>query len=96
MTVAEVSAETRQKYGLSKNAAGVVVSAVAPRSDAAVKGLRAGDVLVELDKKKLSGFQSVRDWLDTAAEMAQESAFVLIDRNGERFFAIVRFTARED
>lgn len=96
VTVAEVSAETRQKYGLSKNAAGVVVSAVAPRSDAAVKGLRAGDVLVELDKKKLSGFQSVRDWLDTAAEMAQESAFVLIDRNGERFFAIVRFTARED
>lgn len=96
VTVAEVSAETRQKYGLFKNAAGVVVSAVAPRSDAAVKGLRAGDVLVELDKKKLSGFQSVRDWLDTAAEMAQESAFVLIDRNGERFFAIVRFTARED
>lgn len=96
VTVAELTAGTRQKYGLSKNAVGVVVSAVAPRSDAAVKGLRAGDVLVELDKKKLSGFQSVRDWLDTAAEMAQESAFVLIDRNGERFFAIVRFTARED
>ena len=64
---------------------------VSSGSDAALKGLRPGDVLVELDRKKLSDFQSAEHWEKEAAEMGQESAFVLIDRNGERFFAVVRF-----
>lgn len=91
VTVAELTPETRRKFRLSKNAAGLVVVKVAAASDAAQKGLRTGDLLVELDKKKLSGFQAAELWEKEAAEMGQQSAFVLIDRNGERFFAVVRF-----
>ena len=91
VTVAELTPEVRQQYRLSKNASGLVVVAPAAGSDAAAKGLKAGDVLVELDKKKLSDFQSAEAWESEAAEMGQESAFVLIDRNDERFFAVVRF-----
>lgn len=91
VAVAELTPEIRQKYHLSKNAAGLAVVDVLPGSDAALKGLTPGDLLVELDRKKLSDFQTAEYWEKEAAEMGQESAFVLIDRNGERFFAVVRF-----
>ena len=91
VSVAELTPEIRQKYRLSKKAVGLVVTEVAALSDAALKGLKPGDLLVELDKKKLSDFQAAAFWENEAAEMGRESAFVLIDRNGERFFAVVRF-----
>ena len=91
ITVAEVSPELRRKYRLSKNAQGVVVLSVSPKSDAASKGLRAGDLLVELDRKSVAGFNAIDLWEKEVAEMGQESSFILIDRNGERFFAVVRF-----
>ncbi|MGN1078919.1 MAG: Do family serine endopeptidase [Alphaproteobacteria bacterium] len=91
VAVAELTPEIRRKYRLSKNAAGLAVVNVLPGSDAALKGLTPGDLLVELDRKKLSDFQTAEYWEKEAAEMGQESAFVLIDRNGERFFAVVRF-----
>lgn len=91
IAVAELTPEIRRKYRLSKNAAGLAVVDVLPGSDAALKGLTPGDLLVELDRKKLSDFQTAEYWEKEAAEMGQESAFVLIDRDGERFFAVVRF-----
>lgn len=91
VAVAELTPEIRQKYRLSKNAAGLAVVNVVSGSDAALKGLMPGDLLVELDRKTLSDFQAAEYWEKEAAEMGRESAFVLIDRNGERFFAVVRF-----
>ena len=91
ITVAEITPELRRKYHLTKNAQGVVVVSVSAKSDAASKGLRAGDLLVELDRKSVSGFNAIDLWERDAAETGQESSFVLIDRGGERFFAVVRF-----
>lgn len=91
VSVAELTPEIRQKYRLAKNAVGLAVIKVVAGSDAALKGLKPGDLLVELDKKKLADFQAAAYWENEAAEMGRESAFVLIDRNGERFFAVVRF-----
>ena len=89
--VAEITPDLRRKYHLSKNAAGLVVVSVSSKSDAAQKGLKSGDLVVELDKKSVTGFKTLELWEKDAAEMGQESAFVLIERNGERFFAVVRF-----
>lgn len=91
MTVAELTPSVRQKYRLPKSASGLIVTAVAPGSDASLKGLRMGDLLVELDKKALSGLSSVDEWEKEAAESGQDSAFLLIDRAGDRFFAVVKF-----
>ena len=92
ITVAEMTPDLRRKFHLTKNAAGLVVLSVAPNSDAAGKGLRTGDLLVELDRKAVTGFKTLEMWETDAAEMGQESAFVLIERNSERFFAVVRFS----
>jgi len=91
ISVAEITPDLRRKYHLAKNAAGVVVISVSSKSDAAQKGLKSGDLLIELDKKSVTGFKAVDLWEKEAAEMGQESAFILIDRKGERFFAVVRF-----
>ncbi len=91
ITVAEPTPEARRKYNLPKSGAGLIVTGVKAGSDAAQKGLRAGDVLVELDKKTLASMAAADDWEREAAELGLESAFVLIDRNGERFFAVVKF-----
>lgn len=91
INVAEITPELRQKYRLAKNASGLVVLSVSEKTDAAAKGLKPGDLLVELDRKSVPDFKSLDVWEKEAVEMGQESAFVLIDRNGERFFAVVRF-----
>lgn len=73
-----------------------MVTKVSPKSDAAQKGIKAGDVIVELDKKPVKSADAVAQWAAEAGEMALDSSFVLIDRDGERFFAVVKFSVQED
>jgi len=53
--IADLTAEQRRRLGLRKNDPGILVVAVDPESDAARKGLRTGDLIVEI------GFDSVRE-----------------------------------
>ena len=92
----EVTPDIRRKNGISKNVSGILVTAVSPKSDAAQKGIKAGDVIVELDKKPVKSADAVAQWAAETAEMALDTAFVLIDRGGERFFVVVKFAAAED
>lgn len=93
ISIAELTPAVRQKYRLPKTAAGMLVTSVSKNTDAASKGLRVGDLLVEIDKKGLHSFASVTAWESQAAEQGIDSAFLLIDRNGDRFFAVVKFAA---
>ena len=53
-------------------------------------------MIVELDKKPVKSADAVAQWAAEAGEMALDSSFVLIDRDGERFFAVVKFSVQED
>ena len=92
----ELTPEIRQKNGISKAVSGILVTKVASKSDAAQKGIKAGDVIVELDKKPVKSVDAVAQWAAETAEMGLDTAFVLIDRGGERFFAVVKFSVPED
>lgn len=52
-------------------------------------------MIVEIDKKPAFTTKSVADWKNEAAETGQDSAFLLIERNGERFFMVVKFSMPE-
>lgn len=91
IAVADLSPSIRQKYRLPKSAAGVIVTAVQPGSDAAVKGLRMGDLIIELDKKPVYSTSRLAKWKEEIAELGQTSAFLLIERGGERFFVVVKY-----
>lgn len=95
VTVADLSPAVRQKFRLSKSAEGVLITSVAPNTDAAGKGLRAGDLIVEADRKPMRTTKSVAEWKLEAAETGQDSAFLLIERGGERFFMVVKFSMPE-
>lgn len=92
----ELTPEARQKNGIQKSVSGILITKVAPKSDAAQKGIKAGDVVVELDKKPVKSVDAVAQWAAETAEMGLDTAFVLIDRGGERFFAVVKFSVQED
>lgn len=92
----ELTPEIRQKNGISKSVSGILVTKVAPQSDAAHKGIKAGDVIVELDKKPVKSADAVAQWAAETAEMGLDTVFVLIDRGGERFFVVVKFSVQED
>ncbi len=95
ISVADLSPAVRQKYRLPKNSAGVMVTSVLPGTDAAGKGLRPGDLIVELDRKPLPSAAAAAKWKKNAGQTGQSSAFLLIDRAGDRFFMVVNFVPKE-
>ena len=54
LTLQKVTDQLREKYGLSDQVKGVVVTKVAPNSPAAEKQLQAGDVILEVDQKPVT------------------------------------------
>ena len=60
MTVTNPTAETRGEYSLPANASGALVTEVQPGSVAELGGIRAGDLIVEVQGKPVSNVQEYR------------------------------------
>ncbi|MCD6384832.1 DegQ family serine endoprotease, partial [Candidatus Sumerlaeota bacterium] len=54
ITVAELNNELRRKYGIPKGAEGVVVTGVKRGSTAQLAGIKEGDLIVEVNRKKVT------------------------------------------
>lgn len=87
VSVRPATAEDRARYELEANAAGLVITAVEPNSDAAEKGISVGDIILQ------AGGRSVRTAaeLNTATEAARRANRPLLlqidGRTGRRFVA---------
>lgn len=87
VSVRPATSEDRTRYELGANEAGLVVTAVEPDSDAASKGIRVGDIILQ------AGGRSVRTAaeLNTATEAARRANRPLLlqvdGRTGRRFVA---------
>ena len=68
MDLAPVTAGTRSEFGLDDNAKGVVVTSVDPDSDAAAKGLQAGDLIMRVGSKDVRTPADVRRSIAEAKE----------------------------
>jgi serine protease Do len=87
INLTELDAESRKSFDIAADVQkGVVVTRVAPGSPAARAGLRAGDVLLELNRAAVA---NVRDF-EAAYGKAKDNLLLLVHRGGATVFVVVK------
>ena len=92
LTLQKVSDQLREKYGLSDNVKGVVVTKVVPNSPAAEKQLQAGDVILEVDQKPVTTPQEVSETVAKLQAQKKRSVLLFVERQGDPRFAALRLS----
>jgi serine protease Do len=89
LSLANLSPDLRERFALAENAAGVVVINVDAKSQAAEKGMHAGDVIVEVAQEEVKSASQIGDLVASAKTAGRKSVLLLIDRQGDlRFVAL--------
>jgi len=89
MTLKAIEADDRRRFGLLNTIKGVLVTDVAPNSDAAGK-LRAGDVIEEVAWETVESVQQVRARIDAANDGSGRPIPVLVNRRGELSLKVIK------
>jgi serine protease Do len=92
LTLGKVSDQLREKYGLSDNVKGVVVTKVTANSPAAEKQLQAGDVILEVDQKPVTTPQEVTEIVGKLQAQKKRSVLLFVERQGDPRFAALRLS----
>ncbi len=89
LSLSNLTPDLRERYALAEDAVGVVVTDVAAKSQAADKGVRAGDVIVEVAQEDVKNAGQINDLVDQAKKQGRKSVLLLVDRQGDlRFVAL--------
>ena len=90
LTLSPLGDEARRTFKLKDSARGVVITGVEPGSPAAEKGLKAGDVIAEINQVSVLQPADVSKAIETAKKQGKKSALLLVaDASGEvRFVAL--------
>ncbi len=90
MSLAKISSDLRDKFSIDAGVDGVVVTEVANDSPAAQKGLRAGDVIVEVAQETVKDPKDVAERVNKAKAAGRKSVLMLVDRQGDLRFVAIR------
>ena len=90
LSIAPLTEELRNQYGIGRAVEGVVITEVKPDSPAAQKDVKPGDVIVEVTQEKVKQPQDVRARLLAVKKSGRRSVLLLLsDAKGElRFVAV--------
>jgi serine protease Do len=89
LSVATLDGKARAKYKLKETTKGVLIAAVEPDGVAAEKGLKPGDVIVEISQEEVRAPGDVRKKVDEARERNRKSVLLLVEgQGGLRFVAL--------
>lgn len=90
LTLAELTAETRERYDIAADVEGVLITEVDPASSAYEKNLRSGDVLVEVAQESVTTPEEARARIETVRDAGDRRSVLLMVRRGEdiRFVAV--------
>jgi len=90
MTLSAITAETRERFELDEDAQGVVVTNVNAGSAAAEKGIREGDIIVEVGQEQVKSPEDVLQKINRVKESKRKSVLLLLQRGGDLRFVAVR------
>lgn len=95
MTLQPLTEETRSRFDIPKDTQGVLVVDIKSKSSAAEKGIRPGDIIVEISQEEVKTPQHVVDNLKKAEKANRKSALLLINRDGESRYVSIKLTPEE-
>ncbi len=88
-SVASIDDAARERYDIAPETNGVVVTAVDAAGAAAEKGLRAGDVIVELSQEEVTKPGDISAKIKAARSAGRKSVLLLVEgQGGMRFIAL--------
>jgi serine protease Do len=90
LTLAQVSPKTKERFNLDQDAKGVVVTAVKEGGPSAEKGIRPGDVIVEVSQEEVSNPAQVANKIEEARKAGRKSVLLLVEGQGGLRFVAVR------
>ncbi len=90
LSLSGVTPELKQKFSLADDVDGVVVVEVASDSPASEKGVRPGDVIVEVAQQEVKNPGQVTAKIDEAKKSGRKSILLLVDRAGDLRFVALR------
>lgn len=90
LTLAELSKALRSEYGIGNDVEGIVVVEVASSSEAAEKGLAAGDVIVEINQQSVDDPKEASKIMNKARKGGRNSVLLLVNRDGDVRFVALR------
>jgi serine protease Do len=92
LTLSTITPELRTKFELGDSAGGVMVVRVDGASLAAEKGIRPGDVIVEVGQEEVSSPAEVIAKIDAQKAQNKNTVLLLLDRKGDLQFIAVRLS----
>lgn len=93
LALSELSGPLRERFDIGHSVEGVAIVNVDPASPAAEKGIRPGDVLVEVAQKKVKTPKDVADRVAAEKKSGRKSVLLLISSGGDLRFVAVRMDA---
>jgi serine protease Do len=89
LSLAPLNRQTRERYDIPDDTKGAVVVGVKPGSPAADAGFSAGDIIVKVGDKAVSGPREVVDAVHAATKEKRKAVLFLVQRgSNERFVAL--------
>jgi serine protease Do len=90
LTVAEAGPRVKERFKIEKNVKGVVVTGVNESGPAAEKGIRPGDVIVEVGQQEVTKPADVAAKIQEAKKAGKKSVLLLVEGQGGMRFVAVR------
>ena len=90
MTLSSMNSDLREKFEIGGDVKGVVITEVDDESAAAEKGIRAGDIIVEVAQEEVTSPNQVVDKVKQAKDSKRKSVLLLVQRSDDLRFVALR------
>lgn len=94
VTVAPISDALRERFDLNDDARGLVVTDVDPAGNAAEKGVRPGDLIVEISQQPVKTPADVTARVEEALKTGRKSVLLLVEGQGGLRFVAVKLASK--